>query len=94
MTEQVPPHGPEEIVDDPESGHAADDVVTDAKRPIDEAGSDMQDEPVRTGMSAVDDVLAEIDGLDDQPLEQHLATFERAHNVLRSALDAEPDDPA
>ena len=93
MTEQVPHRDPEEIVDDPASGQVADDAVTDAGGPFDEAGSDRQDEPVRTGVSAVDEVLAEIDGLDDQPLEQHLATFERAHNVLRSALDAEPDDP-
>lgn len=43
----------------------------------------------RTGVPAVDEVLAEVDGLDDRPLDEHLATFERAHETLRSALDAD-----
>jgi len=42
----------------------------------------------------VDQVLADVDGLDALPLEEHLSTFERAHESLREALDAEPGDPA
>ena len=51
-------------------------------------------EPTRTGVPAVDDVLADIDRLDDTPLDQHLAAFEGAHDALRSALDADPGEPA
>jgi hypothetical protein len=47
-----------------------------------------------TGVPVVDGVLAELDGLDDLPLDEHLAAFERAHASLRSALDADPDEPA
>jgi hypothetical protein len=36
-------------------------------------------------------VLAEIDDLDELPLDEHLGAFERAHDALRSALDAAPD---
>jgi hypothetical protein len=54
----------------------------------------VDDEPVHTGIPAVDQVLSEIDGLDDLPLEEHLGTFERAHDSLRGALDVQPDDPA
>jgi hypothetical protein len=46
-----------------------------------------------TGVPAVDEVVAEVDALDDRPLEEHLATFERAHERLRAALDSDPGDP-
>ena len=52
-----------------------------------------EDAPLRTGVPSVDGVLSEIDELDELPLDQHLATFERAHDTLRSALDA-PTGPA
>jgi hypothetical protein len=42
----------------------------------------------------VDAVLAEIDDLDELPLDQHLGAFERAHDSLRAALDEPADDPA
>ena len=51
-------------------------------------------EPTRTGVPAVDDVLADVDRLDDTPLEDHLPAFEKAHEALRSALDADPGEPA
>jgi hypothetical protein len=51
-------------------------------------------EVTRTGVPAVDEVLADVDRLDDTPLDEHLAAFERAHESLRSALDADPGDPA
>jgi hypothetical protein len=56
--------------------------------------------PTRTGVPGVDAVLSEIDGLDQLPLDDHLAAFERAHEGLRAALDspspanAPRDDPA
>ncbi len=46
-----------------------------------------------TGVASVDRVLGELDGLDDLPLDGHVAAFEQAHESLRSALDA-PADPA
>jgi hypothetical protein len=45
-------------------------------------------EATSTGVPAVDQVLAELDQLDDAPLEEHLAMFEHAHESLQSALDA------
>ena len=47
-----------------------------------------------TGVPAVDQVLADVDRLDDLPLDDHLGAFERAHDSLRSALDAQPDEDA
>lgn len=56
------------------------------------------DGPVSTGVASVDRVLGDLDALDDLPLEEHIGAFERAHESLRSALDAPPDptpdDPA
>jgi hypothetical protein len=51
-------------------------------------------EATRTGVPAVDRVLADVERLDQAPLEEHLAAFERAHDDLRSALDADPGEPA
>jgi hypothetical protein len=52
------------------------------------------EEPTHTGLPAVDDVLAEVARLDETPLEEHLPAFERVHEALRSALDADPGEPA
>jgi hypothetical protein len=51
-------------------------------------------EPTHTGVPAVDEVLADVDRLDGTPLEEHLPAFEKAHDALRSALDADPGEPA
>jgi hypothetical protein len=48
-------------------------------------------EPTRTGVPRVDAVLAHVELLDDVPLEEHPAAFERAHESLRTALDETPD---
>jgi hypothetical protein len=58
---------------------------------IDDPGPD---ESTTTGVPAVDQVLADVDRLDELPLDEHLGAFERAHDSLRSALDAGPDDLA
>jgi hypothetical protein len=39
---------------------------------------------------AVDRALAELDGLADRPLAEHVAVFERIHTVLGDALAAGP----
>ena len=50
--------------------------------------------PTTTGIPAVDEAIADVDRLDETPLEEHLEVFERAHGSLRAALDARPgDDP-
>jgi hypothetical protein len=53
---------------------------------------DMSDPTDPTGVPAVDDVLESLDDLDDQPVEEHVAVFERAHETLRGALEAKPDN--
>ena len=47
-------------------------------------------DPTRTGVASVDAVLDELAGIDALPLEEHVDAFERAHESLRSALDAPP----
>ena len=39
-----------------------------------------------TGNEGVDAVVASLDGLDDLPVSDHVAVFERAHESLRAAL--------
>ena len=43
--------------------------------------------PEPTGVEEVDDVLASLQALDDSPVAEHPAVFERAHERLRQALD-------
>jgi hypothetical protein len=81
MTEQVPSRGPGEQ-----------DVEPDTTSGDDEATAAV--EPPRSGVPAVDQVLEDVDRLDELPLDEHLSAFERAHDALRSALDAEPGEPA
>lgn len=40
-----------------------------------------------TGNLAVDDVLESLDALDEAPVDEHVAVYEKAHEQLRSALD-------
>ena len=75
----------------PQPWDVADPEVVDEER---EEPSYSPEEPTRTGVPAVDDVLADVDRLDEVPLDQHLAAYERAHDSLRSALDADPGEPA
>lgn len=51
-------------------------------------------EPVRTGVAAVDDVIAATEALAQRPLDEHIGVFESAHEQLRSALDATDDESA
>ena len=47
---------------------------------------------VRTGSEAVDAVLDQIAELGGRPVVEHVAVFEQAHEQLRRALDAAPQD--
>ena len=49
------------------------------------------EEPARTGNDAVDEVLETLESLDDAPVDEHVAVFERAHEQLRAALDSPRD---
>ena len=49
--------------------------------------SEQSNEPVRTGVEDVDTVLASVEGLDERPVDEHVAVFEDAHERLRRALD-------
>jgi hypothetical protein len=51
-------------------------------------------EPTGTGVDRVDEVVAAVEQLEDRPIEEHVGVFERAHDELRRALDAQPEDPA
>jgi hypothetical protein len=57
-----------------------------------DSSDESADQPVEvfepTGNSAVDAVLDSLTGLVDIPVAEHVAVFERAHEQLRSALDA------
>ncbi|ROR91183.1 hypothetical protein [Nocardioides aurantiacus] len=42
--------------------------------------------PAEAGGDRVQAVLRSVEGLDDRPLEEHVAVFEAAHDSLRRAL--------
>lgn len=44
-----------------------------------------------TGVAAVDEVLQQVSRLAASPVSEHVAVFERAHDQLRRALDAQPE---
>ena len=43
-----------------------------------------------TGVESVDRVLAEVAAVADAPVAEHVEVYERAHEQLRRALDAQP----
>lgn len=48
-----------------------------------------------TGHPAVDEVLRSLEELDQRPVDEHVALFEKAHEDLRRALsDASGDQPS
>ena len=51
-------------------------------------------EPVRTGVPAVDAVLDEVDAGMHRPVNEQVAVFERAHEQLRQALDGRAAEPS
>lgn len=60
--------------------------------------TDATREPPVTGHATVDEAIAGVAALDEQPVGEHVAAFENAHALLRRALTetapAEPDaDP-
>lgn len=45
-----------------------------------------------TGIALVDEVVREMASVTDQPVADHVQVFERAHDKLRRALDATPEN--
>ncbi len=45
-----------------------------------------------TGNEHVDEVVASLAGLDDQPVSEHVAVFEQAHETLRRTLSGAGQD--
>ena len=52
------------------------------------------DVPPTTGDPAIDAALADLARLGERPLVEHAERLAATHEVLRSALDAEPPGPA
>lgn len=50
------------------------------------AGAAAPESAQSTGHDGVDRVLGSLEGLDEQPVDDHVAVFERAHDDLRRAL--------
>ena len=66
------------------------DMIDEPHQPTDPDAPEPE-EPVRTGNEAVDGVLDSLASLDDAPVDEHVAVFERAHEQLRAALDSPRD---
>lgn len=65
----------------------------DVSRPHTEQASDVTEIDAaseRTGVPEVDQVLAEIESVGELPVADRVEVFERAHDQLRRALDADP----
>ena len=71
-----------------DDAHQSDDEGVEGVEGVEaRPGEDVDATAVRTGDPRVDDVLASLDGLDERPVGEHAAVFERAHDQLRAALD-------
>jgi hypothetical protein len=57
-----------------------------------DAATEPAQEPIRTGVERVDAVVDAVSGLEERPVDEHVAVFEQAHDELRRTLDSPPDD--
>lgn len=82
-----------------ESQDAGPDAEPEEASPGEPFANDVPEEdrptrsPESTGHPAVDEVLRSLEGLDGRPVDEHVAAFEHAHEVLRGALSHAGDDP-
>ncbi len=77
---------PDLAPDQPDAEQAVADEFVDDPATAGGSAGDGWEAPA-TGVAAVDDVLASVQGLDGRPVEEHVAVFEQAHDRLRRALD-------
>lgn len=77
----------------------ATDVTTEDAPPAEDILAETEAEaaarsviPVETGHPAVDEVLRSLNALDGTPVDEHVATFEQAHEELRRTLSGAGDD--
>jgi hypothetical protein len=89
----------DELADEP-ADEPADELADElAEDPPDDSADEIGEEVgggaterPTTGHPAVDEVLRSLDRLEEQPVEEHVRAFERAHEELRRAL-ADAHDP-
>jgi hypothetical protein len=89
----------EEPVGDAPSVHVEEPVedLVDEPAPepeVAEVAEVASDEGERTGHPAVDEVLRSLEAFAGQPVDEHVAAFEDAHERLRRALSTAGDDTA
>lgn len=99
LPDTFPEEGPEEGPEESAAGESfPDDSFPEESFGGDALADDLLDDgpaprAVATGHPAVDEVLRSLDGLDGRPVDEHVAAFEQAHEVLRRALSSAADDP-
>ena len=89
MSEQFERHGPGTAEDPSEAGERSPSGQDSPHDAVDDGGATGS-----TGNQAVDDVLRTMQGLQDRPVEEHVAVFEAAHEKLRAALADAADRPS
>ena len=77
----------EEPVDEHGTEESSGDVVNDLE------GTVAETEPVHTGLDRVDSVMDDVARLTGEPVGEHVAVFESAHERLRRTLDDPEPDP-
>ena len=80
---------PDVYPDFPDDDESDESVESDDRGVEGELGQVPSDDQVRTADHRVDAVLDSLSALDERPVTEHAAVFERAHDELRAAL--EPD---
>lgn len=87
-----------DLPDEATDAETVDDRVDEPAAELDEERREalLQDTPeetaaravglVETGNASVDEVIASLEGLDNVPVDEHVALFEQAHEQLRRTL--------
>lgn len=93
---------PAETVDVETSDLVSEDTPSDTDGDLERREALLEDTPdevaarapgvVETGNPAVDEVIASLGGLDNVPVDEHVALFEQAHEQLRRTLSGAGDN--
>ncbi len=76
-------------MDEAGTEEGAGDVVNDLEATVEETAT----ERVPTGLESTDSVVDDVARLTGQPVEEHVAVFESAHERLRRTLDDPDPEP-